>query len=151
MSNAPSVFKFPRLFKKCLPAISLFDSGFAGLSKASMGSCFHTSLYRLLPPLPTASQRSILSKPAENLGGFPNLFSHTSIDEGTFRLVWGFCYKNKAAINILGLFFLCSLSVFLGTMAVSWADCFPSLSLSFPLVKGGNAYILSAWIFRRSP
>ena len=35
--------------------------------------------------------------------------------------------------------------------AVSWANCFPSLSLGFPLVKGGNAYILSAWIFRRSP
>lgn len=78
-------------------------------------------------------------------GGFPNLFSHTSIDEGTFRLVWGFCYKNKAAINILVLFLSVSSECFSRDNACLLGKLFPfSLSLG-SLSESGNAYILSAW------
>lgn len=90
---------------------------------------------------PPRSWGPVLSEPAESLRGLPNSFSHTSIDEGTIRLVWGFCYKNMAAINILvplSLHPLC----FLGTMTGSWANHFPSLSLDFPSASGRNACVL---------
>lgn len=68
-SHTPSVFTFPRLLQKRLPAIGLFDSGFAGLSEPPR-IVFLPLSAQTAPLLRGASQSPVLPKPAGNREGF---------------------------------------------------------------------------------
>lgn len=119
--------------------------------KGSLGSCFCTSPCRSLPSLPRVSRRPILSEPAENLRRLPNLFSHSSIDEDTFRLVWGFATKTRLQFAFLSLSFCVLWVFFWGQWLAPGQTTSPLGALISPQSGAGMPGFCWHWYSGRTP
>lgn len=99
--------------------------------------CVSALLCRSLPPLPTSleSRGPVLSQPAECLRGLPSSLSHTSIDEDTIRLVWGFATKTWLQLTFLSRS-LCSLRACSGDNGWLLGKLLPLSEPLFPLSQG---------------